>query len=186
MISASGIPLPRDFLVSKAITITLSTASPSQISRQLAAQKIQLSSEAKRMMFKNTQLKRTSLTPFKVVRNFFSSQTQNQPTQIQAVIACPADLGLTDFATYQEILTAARKLRLDICPAEVGPSFSLQHISKLDEQEEVALAMQPIPINGQPHLYLFENLITGQWLYHRQFQTDSVWRVDTEFLFRVM
>ncbi|MBI4812454.1 hypothetical protein HY798_03390 [Candidatus Falkowbacteria bacterium] len=72
-----------------------------------------------------------------------------EKTEAELIILSAASLGFKNGATMQEIYEKAKKLGLELCPAEVGPEFRLQY--KKDEQskgEYLFIGMEPMGGSG--------------------------------------
>ena len=76
-----------------------------------------------------------------------------EETEIDLVVVSAAELGFKDATTLEQIYTRAKKLGLNLCPAEVGPQLCLQH--KDQPNRELLIAMEPI-IGLTDYLSLFK------------------------------
>ncbi len=83
---------------------------------------------------------------------------------LDLVVVTVADLGFPEGATTKEILDAAKKQGLSICPAEVGPQLRLQYKDQpLGEWNFIA--MQPIVDSvGDSMLFLVGRHDGKRWL----------------------
>jgi len=64
-------------------------------------------------------------------------------TSINLFIASVADFGFKQGTTYKNICSRAKKLGLELCPAEVGPQLRLQYMDQ-PRGETLSIAMKPI------------------------------------------
>jgi len=67
-----------------------------------------------------------------------------QRTPIDLVKVSGGDLGLEDEATYSELIAAARKRGLEMCPGEVGPLLQYEHSLDMPSGEVLWIAMEPV------------------------------------------
>src|SRR5207302_1503509 len=69
--------------------------------------------------------------------------TQSDPEEIKLIRLKIGDLGITNRLKTEEVYQAAQNLGLELCPAEVGPHYSLGYTGKL-LKENFQIAMKPI------------------------------------------
>lgn len=67
----------------------------------------------------------------------------DEKREVDLVNVAAFELGLSKLATREEIYSRARKLGLELCPAEVGPQMALQYKGRY-EGEWIIVAMNPI------------------------------------------
>jgi hypothetical protein len=65
-------------------------------------------------------------------------------TPIDLVKVSAGDLGLRDGSTYPELIAAARKRGLEMCPGEVGPLLQYEHSLDMPLDEVLWIAMEPV------------------------------------------
>ena len=74
------------------------------------------------------------------------------------------DLGFLGGATTQDIYYRARKLGLQLCPAEVGPHYRLTHLDQTLNAWKY-IAMEPITgSDGGPGVFRVGRSADGLWL----------------------
>ena len=75
-------------------------------------------------------------------------------SSISVVRISAKELGLRRNATTLEIFTAAQKVNLLLCPAEVVLQFWMQHTYLLRSDEETIFAMEPVlDLDGDPFVF---------------------------------
>lgn len=84
---------------------------------------------------------------------------------IDLVVLSVDELGFPKGALYQDILKAAKKEGLELCPAEVGPQLRLQYLDQ-PKDEWLLIAMEPIKDSaGDLALLHLKHRIDGFWLF---------------------
>ncbi|MBU3895871.1 hypothetical protein KKG36_00925, partial [Patescibacteria group bacterium] len=111
----------------------------------------------------------------------FTAATEE--TEMDLVVISVAELGFKNGATCEHIYARAKKLGLDICPAEVGPQLRLQYKDQ-PNGEWLVIAMEPIAgSDGDLELFDVERLVSGLWLGCSYGGPDGVWNSGNRFVF---
>lgn len=95
------------------------------------------------------------------------------------------DLGLSGFPTTDEIYKRAQELGLDLCPAELGPQYSLQYVNQ-PLREGFYIGMKPLADSkGNPRVFNLERSDDGLWLRDCWAGHDDAWHPEWEVVFRL-
>ncbi|MDO8425352.1 MAG: hypothetical protein Q7T01_02460 [bacterium] len=113
------------------------------------------------------------------------------PKRISLVLRTPRNFGITQRATLDTICRCAAEHGLGRCPADVGPSFLLQHHAALvGDHRWVSIAMDPIPgpIGDRPRVFSVgrdARARGGSWLGHDWAYPRTYWDPDDWFALAV-
>ena len=108
-----------------------------------------------------------------------------EPMNLDLVLVSITSLGINGMWQYSSICDRARKLGLELCPAEVGPWLRMEYREQ-PFGEAVVIAMEAIPNKtGDPRIFtVAHDRETGaQWLRAFSGNWDYVWRLDRQFVF---
>lgn len=95
------------------------------------------------------------------------------------------DLGLSDEATYDEIVKRAAFLGLELCPPEVGPYYLLQHKSQPMNKWPV-IGMAPISSRkGSPNIFSLGSRDNKLWLEINWMPPWRTWGASCDAIFRL-
>lgn len=111
--------------------------------------------------------------------------TLQKQEDVSLVIVCLESLGFSEPATIDQIYEKAKKLGLELCPAEVGPQFRLLDIRETDGYH-IFVGMKPISDSeGYPCVFGIggTNISGKPELNERQASPDDRWSNATEFVF---
>ena len=108
----------------------------------------------------------------------------NEKKELELVNVSAVELGLMDGAPQSDIYDRAKKLGLDLCPAEVGPQVALQFGSQLKNGEWLLIGMEPIIGRNGYHVFFVKRQDDGGlWLDTRYVYLDFVWHGGNRFVF---
>jgi len=115
--------------------------------------------------------------------------TSMRITEVEPVIVYGTELGFVGNVECRSIYQKALTINgLDLCPAEVGPQFLLQHGNLLSKGEELIIGMNPLPDpeNANDH-YVF-SVYRGQifdelWLSIRHCEITGTWEANKRWMF---
>ena len=114
--------------------------------------------------------------------------TQSNEEHLDLVKLSLKDLGLNEGVNTREIYAKAKKLGLDICPAEVGPHLRLQYMDQ-PHDDWLRVAMKPIAgRDGKPLLMCIFFLGQRDGLRLSGYVgglNDDKWGLDNQFVFRI-
>lgn len=91
------------------------------------------------------------------------------------------DLGFTERQDLEQILDRAKKLGLELCPAEVGPHLRLAYTNQ-PLNEWLCVGMEPIATSTFDYVLALNRDNDGLKLYN---DYSNNWRPDGEFVFRL-
>lgn len=104
-------------------------------------------------------------------------------TKVDLVVISVAELGFKDGATRAYIYEKAKRLGLELCPAEVGPQLRLQYKDQ-PREEWLLIAMKPIPdFRGDLRVFGVEHGLGGLWLDASFGYSDRFWSGDYRWVF---
>ncbi len=124
---------------------------------------------------------------FEYVR--FMMQSKDFTTLEQAETGDYVRLHVSDLLpgnpTTDQLYARAGELGLDLCPAETGPHYRLQHLDQ-PVDEVTYIAMKQIAVRGgRPDVFHVDRFDGGLWLSDGWGGHDHGWLPDDEFLFRL-
>lgn len=94
----------------------------------------------------------------------------------------PNDIGFTKKPTMEELFVRAKKLGLDVCPAEVGPHLRLVYTEQ-PKRQKLWIGMEPIVgCYGDRSTFQLTTAV-GMWLADDWGYARDKWKLDTEFVF---
>ncbi|TSC73576.1 MAG: hypothetical protein G01um101444_507 [Parcubacteria group bacterium Gr01-1014_44] len=109
--------------------------------------------------------------------------TLKNPEQIDLVCLKVRDLGFKNGATTDEIYSKAKKLGLELCPAEVGPHLRIQYLDQ-PLGEWLWIAMKQITDRvGYPDIFDLGRSEDGLWLSDNWARPGGRWHAEYEFVF---
>ena len=104
-------------------------------------------------------------------------------TDLELIVLSVAELGFANGATFAQIIERAKKLGLDLCPAEVGPALRLVYKDQ-PRSEWLLIAMEPITdSDGDSYVFYVGRDDDGLWLSTRWFGSAGVWGPDFRWVF---
>ncbi len=102
---------------------------------------------------------------------------------VNLVIASVAELGFKNGATCLDIYNRAKKLGLELCPAEVGPQLRLQYVDQ-PLNEWLIIAIEPISdSDGGLRVFGVDRSDDGLWLSSHDGSPRIFWDDDRRFVF---
>lgn len=106
-------------------------------------------------------------------RSMLKTMTINHDRiEVEVVIVSVRQLGFAGSASYPDIVTAGRKMGLDLCPGEMGPQLRLQYRNQ-NPNESLRIAMEPVMSGITPAPTVF-TVAGGSLLAHdASFPSDS-------------
>ncbi len=108
----------------------------------------------------------------------------SQTTEAKLVVRKVMDLGFTEGAYYNDICARSKELKLELCPAEVGPQLRLQY-KEQPQGEWLVIAMEPIADDeGDLRLFTVQHL-NGLCIDAFCGKPDYWWSATTRFVFLV-
>ncbi|MFZ2556179.1 MAG: hypothetical protein WAZ27_04585 [Minisyncoccia bacterium] len=111
------------------------------------------------------------------------TKVEATPANAELVIVSVAQLGFQNGATTKEIHDKAKKLGLDLAPAEVGPHLRLQYKDQ-PQGEWLVVGMEAITDrDGGLGVFHVEHDGDGLWLVDIYGHPDSHWSSDDRFVF---
>jgi len=114
--------------------------------------------------------------------DFSTSKESGSETLITLTVA---DLKITGQTTLENIYKRAEELGLELCPAEVGPSYRLQYLDQPMNDWRV-IGMKPISgADRGPRVFYLYRLDAGSWLCGVWAGPDSEWYAYYPFVFRL-
>lgn len=108
-----------------------------------------------------------------------------EPKELDLVLLTISSLGIAGEWKYSTICDRARKLGLELCPAEVGPWLRMAY-SDQPFGEVVVVGMEAIAnTTGNPRIFTVSHDREGggKWLTAFTGTWDYVWRCDRQFVF---
>lgn len=109
--------------------------------------------------------------------------TLKDPEKMSLIRLKVSDLGFVSIATTQEIYQKAAELGLELCPAEVGPSWRLKYTNQ-PLNKRFRIAMKQIPDrSGVPRVFDLVRSEDGLWLGDGWAEPDDEWDPDDGFVF---
>lgn len=103
--------------------------------------------------------------------------------EINLVVSTTNELTGKDGATTVEVFAGAARLRLEKCPAEVGPQLRLQYRGQ-PLGERLLIGMEPITdSDGILSVFHVEHDDDGLWLYGTHGCPDDLWNGDCRWVF---
>lgn len=113
-------------------------------------------------------------------RDFTTLESQRE---VDLVIAEARDLAQCETPTFDQILTGARKLGLEPCPAETGLRLRLAYRDQ-PQGEALLIGMKPIADRrGNPRVFSLGHDGGGLWLDDYWADPDCRWRPEYRFVF---
>lgn len=108
-----------------------------------------------------------------------------QQEEIELVVRTPADLGLSDGATTEQIYEAARKQGLELCPPETGPLLRLRADTEARLGHYLIIAMEQITDSyGLPVVFALARDDGLSWLRAPRAGPVARWGASSPFVFR--
>jgi hypothetical protein len=113
-------------------------------------------------------------------------ETGKKPEQVDLVRLKVGDLlGYDNMHTTDEIYKKADELGLELCPAEVGPQYRLQHTDQ-PMNEWICVGMKQIAVpGGVPRIFDFGRDTDGTWLGSHWAKPTDLWGQFGRFVFRL-
>ena len=135
---------------------------------------------------RNLQQKQQMLYPgAEAMMNDAAFTTVDKTESLLLVRLTVTDLGFPSGATIQEIYKKADVLGLDLCPAEVGPRYRLDH-PKQRMGDWVLIGMEPIAgAGGSPDVFNVDHDDDGLRLYYYWAKPSHEWNSGSTILFRL-
>ncbi len=111
-------------------------------------------------------------------------QVADTETEAKLVQVTVGELGFKNSATYGEIVSRARELGLELCPAEVGPKLRLEYANQ-PKDEFLTVAMEPIvDSDGYRRVFCVHRSSVGErWLSASCVGGGGRWRAGDRFVF---
>ena len=111
-------------------------------------------------------------------------KTLSEKEDVSLVRLSVAELGFKNPATYDEIVSRAKDLGLDLCPAEVGPHLRLNETDQ-PLGDYYWVAMEPIVFSyGHRHVFCVGRNDDGErWLSADFVAIDDRWNLAYRFVF---
>lgn len=103
--------------------------------------------------------------------------------ELDLVVATPAELGLANGGTFDQICARATEHGLEKCPAEVGPALRLAYPDQ-PYGEWLRVAMEPeTGPGGRLSVFDVDRGRGERWLFTRWFDPEGVWSPGRRFVF---
>jgi hypothetical protein len=103
--------------------------------------------------------------------------------EVDLVNVTTFELGLNNLATREEIYNRAKKLGLELCPAEVGPRMALQHKGRY-EGEWIIVGMEPVLLSdGVKELFSVKYDNLKMILCAHGGKPEELWNPEQQWLF---
>ena len=114
----------------------------------------------------------------------FTASVSDKETEADLVVLTVEQLtGSRETATTARIFEEAKKLGLELCPAEVGPQLRLQYRDQ-PKGEWLLIAMEPITgSDGDLSVFDVERVDDGLWLDSDDSDPDFLWDPDDRWVF---
>lgn len=107
----------------------------------------------------------------------------SEKTDLNLVKVSVAELGFLKDATRREIYDHAKKLGLELCPAEVGPALRYQYPDQ-PQGEWLAIAMESVTgSDGHPFVFRVARDDSGRWLDTYWGSLGFFWGGEDQFVF---
>ena len=111
--------------------------------------------------------------------------TLPEPESIDLVRLHVRDLGFSDEPTIDELYQRATELGLELCPAEVGPHYRLNHPDQ-PPTDWVLVGMQPITgADGRPRVFYVVHDGFGRWFRSDWARPNFKWFENDQLLLRL-
>lgn len=94
------------------------------------------------------------------------------------------DLGFNDYPTTIELFARAKDFGLEVCPAEVGLQYRLQHADQ-PMGEQLHLGMEPWSVLGKPAVFWLARDHETKWLGLSWADPDHGWLLNDHFVFQL-
>lgn len=120
----------------------------------------------------------------KDVENEIKESAYQEEREIELVDATPAELGLPEGGTLEQIYEAAKKNGLEECPREAGPQSVIQYEDQPKDDYRL-IGMNPVvDSDGYRHLFSVRRLSGGRrWLDTGYDKPGFVWLPGRRFVF---
>lgn len=114
---------------------------------------------------------------------FSKMKVKKEQQNTKLIIVSVTQLGFPNSATTQQVHEKARKLGLDLLPAEAGPHLRLQYKDQ-PVDERLAIGMEPIfDRGGDLRVFLVEHYEEELWLSGGRGSPGNLWASDVRFVF---
>ncbi len=117
------------------------------------------------------------------IQKLFRGETKPTPETVDVVRLKVRDLGFTSYPTTTELFAKAEEFGLELCPAEVGPQYRLQHTDQ-PMGEWFYIGMKPVVASGYPRVFVLGHDDDGLWLNRSWAKPRDRWFLDIKFVFR--
>lgn len=113
----------------------------------------------------------------------FAQPIATTATSVDLIVVTVGDLGFKQGATREKIYAKAKRLGLELLPAEAGPQLRLQY-SDQPMNEWNVIAMEPITdSDGSLGLFSVGRIDDGRWLRSCYVDPGYVWSAGYRFVF---
>ncbi|MBU1970634.1 hypothetical protein KJ605_02575 [Patescibacteria group bacterium] len=103
--------------------------------------------------------------------------------KVRLVAPSIEELGFTESAAYEDILSVAESKGLSLCPAEVGPQLLLQYKYK-PPVELLVIAMEPVgDLGGQLLMFSPDPRLKGLYAYYVNNRRGLPWNISHRLVF---